>query len=420
MAYVAFPMPNDVRAYLVANCIVQLIVILVVAGRIVSRRLRRVKLSLDDYLIIVAVPQALTLVILQGLTSTLGSGYHLSSAIMPNLEFILKLNFTFELIYLAVLGTIKMSILSFYLRLFSRGTRMHQLTQFAMFVVGLWVCMHAEAVFMVCQPIQMNWDVTAEGVCGDQIKLFESIIITNIIVDALIWSMPLYTVWNLQVRKSDKVGLTACFLIGLAVIIAAIARVIYVTSVDIIGDITGTMALTVFLAAFEPGLAIICACIPMLRPLWAEFRGYVSTMRHSTALTEDEDPSKSRHGNELNNITSSFGHRSTSKAVEAAHEEEERRLRASSTGGNLWQTSPSAGGGALDDGERGTAIGLRFGVTAPLDAVRTPGRGTKAGAADYDDASLESGSEWDLMPGLRAPPARMRLNSKSKWTISRG
>ncbi|KUI60840.1 hypothetical protein VP1G_08049 [Cytospora mali] len=410
-------MPDDVRAYLVANCIVHLIVILVVAGRIVSRRLRRVKLSWDDYLIIVAIPQALTLVILQGLTSTLGSGYHLSSAIMPNLEFILKLNFAFEFIYLAALGTIKMSILSFYLRLFSRGTRMNQLTQFAMFVVGLWVCMHAEAVFMVCQPIQLNWDVTAEGVCGDQIKLFESIIITNIIVDALIWSMPLYTVWHLRVRKSDKVGLTS----KNSVIIAAIARVICVASVDIVGDITGTMALTVFLAAFEPGLAITCACIPMLRPLWAEFRGYVSTMRHSTDLTADEDPSKARHGNELNNMSSSFGLRSISKAVGTSNEEDERHLRTSSTGGNLCQTSPSVGGSALDDGrERGLAVGMGFGVTAPLDAVCTPGRGTKAGAADYEDASLESGSEWDLMPGLRAPPARSRLNSKSKWTISRG
>lgn len=90
---------------------------------------------------------------------------------MPNLEFILKLNFAFELIYLAALGTVKMSILFFYLRLFTRGTRMYRLTKSAMFVVGLWVCLHAVAVFMICQPIQLNWDITAEGACGDEIKL---------------------------------------------------------------------------------------------------------------------------------------------------------------------------------------------------------------------------------------------------------
>lgn len=68
MAYVTFPMPDDVRAYLIANCIVQLIAILVVAGRIVSRRIRRARLLWDDYLIIAAVPQGLTLVILQGIS----------------------------------------------------------------------------------------------------------------------------------------------------------------------------------------------------------------------------------------------------------------------------------------------------------------------------------------------------------------
>ena len=190
MAYVTFPMPNDVRAYLIANCIVQMMAILMVVGRIASRRLRRVRLSWDDYLIIAAVPQGLTLVVLQGISespralkpaqcetnrvlpaSTLGSGYHLSAAIMPNLEFILKLNFAFEYIYLGALGTIKLSILSLYLRIFSRGTRMRRLTQLVMLVVGLWVCMHVEAVLMVCQPVQLNWSITAKGACGDEIKL---------------------------------------------------------------------------------------------------------------------------------------------------------------------------------------------------------------------------------------------------------
>ncbi|ROV93803.1 hypothetical protein VMCG_08794 [Cytospora schulzeri] len=420
MARVIFPMPEDVRAYIIANCVVQFVVVLVVAGRMVSRRIRRVRLSWDDYLIIAAVPQSLCLLILQGTTSTLGSGYHLSAAIMPHLETILKLNFAFEFVYLAALSTIKMSILSFYLRLFSPGTRMHRLTQLAMFVVGMWVCMHAEAAFMICQPVRLNWDVTAEGACGDQIKLFESIIITNIIVDSAIWSMPLYPVWHLQVKKSDKVGLTACFLIGLAVITAAVARVIYVTSVDIANDITGTMALTVFLATFEPNLAIICACIPMLRPLWVKFRVYISKIRHRTAIREGgDDP---RHDNELGDM-SPPGYRPTSKAAMRAIQEGgqgQGHLYTSSPGGHMWRI-PQPGGGCPNgvDGQGGV-VGVSFGVTAPLDAARRSGGGRRAVAAEYDGVSLECGSEWDLMPGLRVAPTRMRLDLKSKWTIPRG
>jgi hypothetical protein len=47
---------------------------------------------------------------------------------------------------------------------------------------------------------------------------------------------------------------------------------IYVTTVDIRGDLTHTMPLTVFLSAFEPNLAVFCASIPMLRPCYTRFR----------------------------------------------------------------------------------------------------------------------------------------------------
>lgn len=202
-----------------------------------------------------------------------------------------------------------------------------------------------------------------------------------------------------------------------SVIVAAIVRITYVTSVDITDDITGTMALTVFLAAFEPNLAIICACIPMLRPLWAKFRGYVSTRRHSTALTDGEDASggsKFGRGNELKNISSS-GHRSTGQRSAGATQGG-RRLR-TSQGADPWQTASSQPGGREED--EGGAVGVSFGVTAPLEAAHTLDRGKNAVAADYDEASLGSGSEGNLVPGLRAPPAKTRPGPKSRWAISR-
>ncbi|CAJ2509761.1 Uu.00g056610.m01.CDS01 [Anthostomella pinea] len=82
---------------------------------------------------------------------------------------------------------------------------------------------------------------------------------------------PIYTVWQLKMRRTEKVAVTACFLIGLAVIIAAIFRMIYVSTVDIRGDLTGTMPITVFLSAFEPNLSVLCASIPMLRPCYTRY-----------------------------------------------------------------------------------------------------------------------------------------------------
>jgi hypothetical protein len=47
---------------------------------------------------------------------------------------------------------------------------------------------------------------------------------------------------------------------------------IYLSTVDMRGDLTHTMPITVFLSAFEPNLAVLCASIPMLRPCYTRFR----------------------------------------------------------------------------------------------------------------------------------------------------
>ena len=47
---------------------------------------------------------------------------------------------------------------------------------------------------------------------------------------------------------------------------------IYLSTVDMRGDLTHTMPVTVFLSAFEPNLAVLCASIPMLRPCYTRFK----------------------------------------------------------------------------------------------------------------------------------------------------
>jgi hypothetical protein len=47
---------------------------------------------------------------------------------------------------------------------------------------------------------------------------------------------------------------------------------IYISTVDLNGDITGTMAPTVLLFVLEPNLAILCVSIPMLRPFYHMYK----------------------------------------------------------------------------------------------------------------------------------------------------
>lgn len=62
-------------------------------------------------------------------------------------------------------------------------------------------------------------------------------------------------------------------------IICAIFRLIYISTVDLNSNVTGTMPTTIFLFILEPNLAILCVSIPMLRPFYAKYKRRIGGSR---------------------------------------------------------------------------------------------------------------------------------------------
>lgn len=114
-----------------------------------------------------------------------------------------QLTFAFQLLYILALALVKSSILCFYLRVFV-STRM-TCTVKAMFgVVAVWALAHALTVVFICSPVSFQWDLTISGKCGDQIKLFQSLITTNIITDVMIMVLPIYSTLQDQTLYSNN------------------------------------------------------------------------------------------------------------------------------------------------------------------------------------------------------------------------
>jgi hypothetical protein len=57
---------------------------------------------------------------------------------------------------------------------------------------------------------------TGLGTCGQYIHMIQSLIATNAIGDLVIMALPMHSIWSLQMRQTDKLGVTACFGLGLA------------------------------------------------------------------------------------------------------------------------------------------------------------------------------------------------------------
>jgi hypothetical protein len=85
-------------------------------------------------------------------------------------------------------------MLCFYLRIFERHTlRMWVIG--TMVVCGIWFIAHVLTNVFICTPVAAQWRMellmSGEGTCGEQIPLFQSMIISNMLTDLIIMALPI-------------------------------------------------------------------------------------------------------------------------------------------------------------------------------------------------------------------------------------
>lgn len=132
---------------------------------------------------------------------------------VPNIPFILQLTFGMTLVYIVLLAAVKASMLCFFLRVFVTTT-VQRLAKVTLAFVAMWMLSYVGASIFLCNPVSAQW--TGQGTCGAYIPLIQSLIATNAIGDLIIMILPMYSIWNLNMRKTDKVGITASFGLGIA------------------------------------------------------------------------------------------------------------------------------------------------------------------------------------------------------------
>ncbi|KAH8201472.1 hypothetical protein TruAng_004396 [Truncatella angustata] len=260
LAVVEFPVLSIVKAHFIVNCILASLAVCAVALRVYIRLAFKTGLGWDDVLILISAPQGVGMLVIQGLCSFLGLpmgiGYPLTETV-ANIGVILRLLVAYELIYATAISSIKLSVLFFYLRMFASHS-LKRATKVVIAFVSLWSIGNILQVFLICRPFAATYDPTVPGTCGDQVGSFIAIGAFNIITDVIIFFLPIWTIWHLQMKTRAKVGVLAVFLIGILTSVFGICRIVSLLSVDLKNDLTGTMVYADFLSTVEPNLAIIC------------------------------------------------------------------------------------------------------------------------------------------------------------------
>lgn len=85
-------------------------------------------------------------------------------------------------------------------------------------VVGIfvwaWVICITFLFIFICVPVQKLWYPQIPGRCINQVGTWISNALSTILTDLIILLLPLPQIWKLQLRKTEKMGLTLAFSLG--------------------------------------------------------------------------------------------------------------------------------------------------------------------------------------------------------------
>ncbi|KAJ0136836.1 hypothetical protein CTA2_2117, partial [Colletotrichum tanaceti] len=260
--------PTAAAAFLIANSVAAFLTAAVVALRVVSRVLAGSRLGWDDYFTLLALPQAIGVLVIQGIWSTAGLGYQLSE-VSDNWLYMDSLFLPFETLFATASLTTKLSVLFFYLRVFT-SRPMRVATRLTLVVVLLWGVANVLETLLICHVRDGGWHATSPEICREHEAAILSTGLFNCVVNSFVMLVPLYTIWSLRkVSVSTRLGLSSVFLLNLIAIVVSIVRLSMMMDVRSLDEVVQNLAVTTFLTVLETHLTILCNSLPMLLPLWA-------------------------------------------------------------------------------------------------------------------------------------------------------
>ncbi|RAL64505.1 hypothetical protein DID88_001980 [Monilinia fructigena] len=213
-----------------------------------------------------------------------GIGYHANQLSAEQTKLSLILILIIQFVYAVGQGLVKSSICLLLMRIFS--TRKFRIA--ASIIMGLciaWSLMTILIAFLICRPLDYNWNLKPPGNhCGDQKLAYGSVGVVDILTDTCILILPIPMIWNLQMPKLNKF-LLACILgFGVFTISVTIVRVIVIANTNFLDFSYSSKGIFIW-TAVNYGTGIIVACCPLLRPVVEKLypKSLIQTLRSKSA-----------------------------------------------------------------------------------------------------------------------------------------
>ncbi|KAL5394406.1 hypothetical protein PMIN02_005024 [Paraphaeosphaeria minitans] len=255
------------------------------------------------------------------------------------LSTIMKIMFAGSIFYHTAVNLVRFSILFQYHRLFQ-----HLLTfRLCIYVIGV-ATLGAMAwgilgIVFLCNPVRKYWHSGMPGKYMDAGDHFWSCSLVGVVLDCIIWVMPMPVLGRLKLRGRQKVGLLVPFGLGLFVCIVSVLRIVHVHGAAETGNVSSKLAsrlhsqlaphitklftysptesgsYAAIWSTAETNVAIICSSLIVMKPLLARA---VPGMGTETRVLSQQYDSAIRRVMSIATLEESFA--STEDAGEARYE----------------------------------------------------------------------------------------------------
>ncbi|KAI0521463.1 hypothetical protein F5B22DRAFT_643627 [Xylaria bambusicola] len=258
---------------------------LAIGLRLWSRRISCASIAFNDHMAILATLFTAALI---ALTSFFGLGHHVHDIPIETFTLFQKINIAIQLIWASANTCVKISILSLYTALFPGRKFARICYTVAAFSIAFWISVVLEG-FVLCTPVQFNWDRTVpNGVCARQDIAYLLAGIMNLLIDAIVVSLPVNLLLGLKMPLQKKLGVIAMFSLGMIICIITLRRIILIRAYYHLTDKTyNTTKITTY-SILEPTLGVMNSCLPVMKPALARiYRAVRRTPRETNNTATD-------------------------------------------------------------------------------------------------------------------------------------
>jgi len=134
----------------------------------------------------------------------------------------------------------------------------------------------------ICNPVRAYWDITITNrKCLPLYPLYYGNISVNIFTDFVLLFLPMPLIWRLRVPRKQKICVILVMSLGFITCTVSTLRLYAFITTSDSKDPSWDQAIGAYLSAMELNLGIICACLPVLKPLVSRFApGLISSSKH--------------------------------------------------------------------------------------------------------------------------------------------